>query len=76
MGNKKDESKIITWLREQDAAKHLAMSVWTLRTWRREGRIVTKRGTEATPPFHRRGGSIFYRLDELDDWVMQGEGAY
>ena len=73
MNRKKDENgnKVI-WLDEKNAAEHLSLSVWTLRGWRRLGKIITKRGTETAPPYYRRGGKIFYRTDELDDWLMQG----
>ena len=73
MNLKKDENaKKLIWLDEKNAAEHLSLSVWTLRGWRRLGKIITKRGTETPPPYYRRGGKIFYRADELDDWLMQG----
>ena len=73
MTRKKDENgnKVI-WLDEKNAAEHLSLSVWTLRGWRRAGTIVTKRGTETLPPYRRRGGKVFYRVDELDEWLMEG----
>ncbi|NLD04760.1 MAG: hypothetical protein GX672_02540, partial [Synergistaceae bacterium] len=50
MTRKKDENgnKVI-WLDEKNAAEHLSLSVWTLRGWRRLGKIITKRGTETAP---------------------------
>ena len=62
----------VIWLDEKNAAEHLSLSVWTLRAWRRTGKIITKRGTESSPPYRRRGGKVFYRADELDEWLMEG----
>ena len=73
MNRKKNDNvnKVIR-LDEKKTAEHLSLSVWTLRGWRRAGKIVTKRGTETSPPYHRRGGKVFYRADEVDDWLMEG----
>ena len=50
-------------LRPADAAKYLNVAKGTLADWRYKGK---------GPRFIKRGG-IFYRLSDLDDWLLSGE---
>jgi hypothetical protein len=47
-------------LPDTKAARRLPFSVHTLRWWRRTGR---------GPTFLKIGGRVFYRPEDIDDWV-------
>ena len=46
---------------EVDAAKILGGSRWTLRKWRSNGQ---------GPAYHKRGGRIFYDVEDLRKWII------
>ena len=61
------------WMGEIAAAEYIGRSVWALRTWRKDGKIVSKHGTEPAPRSYRRGGHYYYDRNELDAWIRGGQ---
>lgn len=60
----------MTLIKETEAAEYLGLSPKTLRKWRYRG-MIDIYGT-LPPPAYKRGVSIWYDLDELDNWVRGG----
>jgi hypothetical protein len=55
------EGRVSNWMRNHEAAAHVRHSVRTLHRWR------TERGC----PWHLVGGSVMFRRDELDSWLVK-----
>ncbi|NIO22002.1 MAG: helix-turn-helix domain-containing protein [Candidatus Aenigmarchaeota archaeon] len=49
------------WLNEEQAARYLGISKYTLQKWRRPG--------NPGPRFYKVGARILYELQDLDFWV-------
>lgn len=54
------------YIREQDLAKELGLTVWALRAWRRRGYGPTAR---------KIGRMVIYARNEVDDFVYEGREA-
>ena len=59
-------TEIAKLLDTAEAAVYLRLATQTLAKWRRQGR---------GPSFVRLGGSVFYRLSELDQFIEAGVTA-
>ena len=49
-------------VREKEAAEMIGVSVHTLRQWRSQGKYI---------PYVKLGRSVFYRIDDLKDFLSQ-----
>jgi len=60
-----DETKITTpepWVNLEDIATHLSVSIDTVRTWVRNGKI----------PVYRVAKRYKFKISEIDEWVRRG----
>lgn len=66
----KAEIRAWSFIREQQAAELLGVEIHTLKDWRFKGCIDNK-GT-LPPKAYIKGEYVFYDLNELRDWVLEG----
>lgn len=71
--NGNDTNGTSKWMGEIAAAEYIGRSVWALRNWRKDGKIVSRHGTEPAPRSYRRGGHYYYDRAELDAWIRGGQ---
>lgn len=51
------------WVNLVDIAEHLSLSVDTVRTWVKEGKL----------PVYRAGKRYKFKISEVDEWVREGK---
>ena len=59
------------YLEEKSAAEYLGIASRTLRRWRING-IIDRTGTPS-PKSIRRGSHYYYKVDDLDCWIEDGD---
>lgn len=57
-----DNNKVEAWVSTKDIAKHLGVTLETLRKWIKKGTI----------PCHRVGKLWKFKISEVDAWVTSG----
>jgi excisionase family DNA binding protein len=50
------------WVNLEDIAEHLSVSMDTIRTWIKEGKL----------PVYRAGKQYKFKISEVDEWVRKG----
>jgi excisionase family DNA binding protein len=63
MSNEPENTTPEKWVNLEDIAKHLSLSMDTVRTWVKESKL----------PVYRAGKRYKFKISEVDEWVREGK---